>query len=48
MGGIPNPALSPKMEPLDLTEEEIEAIIAFMGALEGEGYMDTPPELFPQ
>lgn len=48
VGGIANPTLSPKMQALNLTDEEIEALVAFMGALEGEGYMDTPPELFPQ
>jgi cytochrome c peroxidase len=47
-GGEPNPHLDPKIEPLDLTEEEIDALVAFMEALEGEGYMDTPPSTFPQ
>ena len=48
VGGIANPWLSPKMKPLDLTDEEIDALVAFMGALEGEGYMDEAPALFPQ
>ncbi len=47
-GGLANPSLSPKMEVLNLTEEEIDAVIAFLGALEGEGYMDSAPELFPR
>jgi cytochrome c peroxidase len=47
-GGIANPQLSPKIEPLDLTEEEIDALVALMEALEGEGYQDTPPTAFPQ
>lgn len=47
-GGIDNPWLSPKVRPLDLTEEEVDALVAFMRALEGEGYQDTAPEAFPQ
>ena len=46
--GIDNPHLSPKLEPLDLTTEEVGALVAFMDALNGEGYMDTAPEAFPQ
>ena len=47
-GGEANPYLDPKIQPLNLTEEEIEALVAMMEALEGEGYMDTPPAAFPQ
>jgi cytochrome c peroxidase len=47
-GGHPNPYLDPKIEVLDLTVEEIDALVAFMEALEGEGYFDTPPAAFPQ
>jgi len=35
-GGEANPWLDAKMKPLDLTEEEVADIIAFMGALDGE------------
>jgi hypothetical protein len=31
-----------------LTEQEIDAIVAFMQALDGEGYQDTAPAAFPQ
>lgn len=48
VGGIPNPHLSPKIEPLGLADDEIDALVAFMQSLEGEGYMDTPPPAFPQ
>jgi len=48
MGGIANPSLSPKMKPLDLTDAEIDALVAFMGALEGEGWQDTAPKHFPR
>ncbi len=46
-GGTANPWLSPKMQPVDLSDEEIDAVIAFMEALAGEGWRDTPPEIFP-
>jgi len=47
-GGEKNPYLDPKIEPLHLTAAEIDALVAFMGALEGEGYQDRPPTAFPQ
>lgn len=46
-GGEANPHLSPKIKPLNLTEEEIDALVAFMESLEGEGYHDTAPKAFP-
>jgi len=48
VGGIENPWLSPKIEALELTDEEIDALVAFMEALDGEGYMDEAPSAFPQ
>ena len=47
-GGEANPYLDPKMKPLELTEEEIDALVEMMEAMEGEGYQDTPPRSFPQ
>ena len=47
-GGEPNPWLDPKVKPLNLTDAEIDALVALMQALEGEGYQDTPPASFPQ
>ena len=35
-GGEPNPRLDPRMKALDLTDEEIQDIIAFLKALDGE------------
>jgi cytochrome c peroxidase len=46
-GGEQNPTLSPKVFKLDLTEREIDAVVAFMEALDGEGYLDRPPTAFP-
>ena len=47
-GGIPNPNLDVRIEPLGLTDAEIDALVAFLGALEGEGYLDTAPVAFPE
>jgi cytochrome c peroxidase len=47
-GGVDNPYLDPKIQPLGLTDEEIDALVAFLKTLEGEGYQDTPPTTFPQ
>jgi cytochrome c peroxidase len=47
-GGISNPNLSPKIQPLGLTGSEMDALVAFLESLEGEGYQDTPPASFPK
>jgi cytochrome c peroxidase len=52
-GGIPNPYLDRKIdrrfaERLDLSEKQIHQLVAFMESLDGEGYQDTAPSLFPQ
>jgi cytochrome c peroxidase len=47
-GGEKNPQLDGKMKPLNLTAEEVDALVAFMEALNGEGYQDTPPTSFPR
>jgi cytochrome c peroxidase len=47
-GGEKNPWLDAKVKPLNLTDAEIDALVALMQALEGEGYQDTPPASFPQ
>jgi cytochrome c peroxidase len=47
-GGEKNPCLDPKIEPLHLTAAEIDALVAFMDALDGEGYQDRAPAAFPQ
>ena len=46
-GGTPNPWLSARMKKLELTPEEEDALVAFMQALDGEGYQDTAPASFP-
>lgn len=47
-GGIANPHLSAKVKKLNLTDEEVDVLVKFMEALEGEGYMDVEPEAFPK
>ena len=47
-GGEKNPALDPKIQKLGLTDPEIDALVAFMRALDGEGYQDTAPTAFPE
>jgi len=48
IGGFENPYLSPKIRVLDLTDDEVTALVVFMEALDGEGYMDVAPTHFPQ
>lgn len=47
-GGNKNPYLDPKMKALKLTRDEVDALVKFMDALEGEGYRDRGPVAFPQ
>ena len=47
-GGERNPNLDPKIRKLKLTPAEVDALVAFMEALNGEGYLDTAPTVFPQ
>lgn len=49
-GGNKNPYLDPKMPKgtLGLTPAEVDALVAMMEALDGEGYADTPPATFPR
>jgi len=47
-GGTPNPWLSPRIKKLALTKAEVQALVRFMEALNGEGYADTAPAAFPQ
>jgi cytochrome c peroxidase len=47
-GGEKNPALDPKVEPLHLSDAEMDALVAFMDALDGEGYQDQAPKSFPK
>jgi cytochrome c peroxidase len=46
-GGIPSQHLDPKIKPLGLTGSEIDALVKFIEALTGEGYLDKPPKSSP-
>jgi cytochrome c peroxidase len=47
-GGTKNPRLDGKIVPLGLTDTEVSAIVEFLHTLEGDGYQDVPPSMFPQ
>ncbi len=47
-GGIANPWLSPLSKPLRLDAAEIDDLVAFLVALDGEGFADAPPRSFPR
>lgn len=47
-GGNRNPYLDPKISPLNLTDKEIEILVDFLEALDGQGYQDKAPTLFPR
>ena len=36
------------IKPLGLKDEDVDAIVAFLESLDGQGYQDTPPTTFPQ
>jgi cytochrome c peroxidase len=47
-GGNHNPGLSARIRPLHLTASQIDSVVAFLRALNGEGYEDRAPRSFPQ
>ena len=47
-GGVANPNLTPRIRPLKLTPQDVNALVAFLETLNGEGYQDTPPRHFPR
>jgi cytochrome c peroxidase len=47
-GGSPNPWLSPEVRRLGLSPAEVDALVAFLQALDGEGWQDEPPRAFPR
>ena len=46
-GGTPNPWLSERMAPVPLDRRDVRALVAFLEALDGEGFADVAPESFP-
>src|SRR3954447_19398484 len=47
-GGVQNPHLDTQIRPLHLSPGDIEALVDFLGSLNGEGFMDRAPAVFPQ
>ena len=47
-GGVANPWLSPDVKPLHLSPREVDALVAFLKALDGEGFEDVAPRSFPR
>ena len=47
-GGNRNPGSSGRIRPLRLPATDVDALVAFLRALNGEGYQDRPPRYFPQ
>lgn len=47
-GGIANPWRSRRLGALGLTAREVEDLVAFLQALDGEGYQDRAPRFFPR
>jgi cytochrome c peroxidase len=48
LGGIPNPWLSELSKPIPLSAGEVDDLVAFLEALDGEGFADAPPRSFPR
>jgi cytochrome c peroxidase len=46
-GGTANPWLSELSKPIALTDAEVDALVAFLEALDGEGFADQAPRSFP-
>jgi cytochrome c peroxidase len=47
-GGVRNPHLDTQIRPFDISPGDVEALVDFLGALNGEGFMDQAPTAFPQ
>jgi cytochrome c peroxidase len=46
-GGTKNPFLDHRLKPLNLSERDMDDLLAFLRALDGEGYADASPGVFP-
>ena len=47
-GGIRNPWLSERITPVPLGRADVEALVAFLEALDGEGFADVAPRVLPE
>jgi len=47
-GGVRNPNLDLQIRPFDISPADIDALVEFLGALNGEGFRDRAPTVFPK
>ncbi len=47
-GGVRNPHLDTQIRPLEISRDDVDALVDFLGALSGEGFMDCAPTAFPK
>lgn len=47
-GGVRNPQLDTQIRPLHISAGDVDALVDFLGALNGEGFMDCAPSAFPK
>src|SRR3954453_6862584 len=47
-GGVPNPHLDTQIRPLHISHGDIDALVDFLVALNGEGFVDRGPMVFPK
>jgi cytochrome c peroxidase len=47
-GGIANPHQSSRIRPLGLSPSDVDALVALLRALDGEGHQDETPRYFPR
>lgn len=47
-GGLANPNLDSRIQPLGLSADQIDALVAFLQSLDGTGFEDEGPSAFPQ
>jgi cytochrome c peroxidase len=47
-GGVRNPHLDTQIRPLHISPDDVDALVDFLRALNGEGFMDRAPTAFPK
>jgi cytochrome c peroxidase len=47
-GGVRNPHLDTQIRPFDISPGDVDALVDFLGSLNGEGFMDPGPTVFPK
>ena len=47
-GGVRNPYLDTQIRPFDVSPRDVDALVDFLETLNGEGFMDRAPTVFPR